>query len=100
MKIVFAVLLGLIWGAAAALVNSKISAAALKKNTGSAIQTASVSRMAVDIAALGLVFLLRKVLPLPFEVLLIATAVSLSLMTILLAFRMSRALKEKQEPKE
>ena len=100
MKIVFAVLLGLIWGAAAALVNSKISAAALKKNTGSAIQAASVSRMAVDIAALGLVFLLRKVLPLPFEVLLIATAVSLSLMTILLAFRMSRALKEKQEPKE
>ena len=98
MKIVFAVLLGLIWGAAAALVNSKISAAALKKNTGSAIQTASVSRMAVDIAALGLVFLLRKVLPFSFEVMLVATAIAMSLTTIYCAFRLSN--QHKPKPKE
>ena len=100
MKIVLAVLLGLVWGAAAALVNAKISADALKKNKSSAVQAAGAGRMAVDIAALGIVFLLRGVLPLPYEVVLVATAVSLSLFTILFAFRMSRAEKEKGKPKE
>lgn len=97
MKVVLAVLLGLVWGAAAALVNGKISANALKKNSSGAIQAASAGRMAVDIAALGLVFLLRGVLPLPYEVVLVATAVSLSLCTILLAYRMSGAEKKKKD---
>ena len=99
MKTVLAVLLGLIWGAAAALVNAKISADALRKNSSSAIRTASAGRMAVDAAALGLVFLLRGVLPLPYEVVLVATAVSLSLLTIVLAYRMSGAEKKKNREK-
>ena len=99
MKTVLAVLLGLIWGAAAALVNAKISADALRKNSSSAIRTASAGRMAVDAAALGLVFLLRGVLPLPYEVVLVATAVSLSLFTIVLAYRMSGAEKKKNREK-
>ena len=100
MKTVLAVLLGLIWGAAAALVNAKISADALRKNSSSAIRTASAGRMAVDAAALGLVFLLRGVLPLPYEVVLVATAVSLSLCTIFYSFRMSKSLKETQDPNQ
>ena len=100
MKYVLGALLGLLWGTAAALINAKISRKALEKGSAGALQAASAGRLAVDIAALGLVYLLRNVLPFSYEVMLVATAIAMSLMTIVLAFRMSKTEKGKTEPKD
>ena len=93
------IVLGLIWGAAVALVNAKISANALKKNDTKAVQTASYARMAVDIAALGLVFLAGKLLSRSLDIMLVATAITMSLVTMFFAFRMSKAEKKRNTPK-
>ena len=86
MNYVFGALVGLRWGALAAFVNLKINQAALKKSTNAAMLGANTARTAVDLIALGTVFLLRKVLPFSFEATIIATAVSLSLLTVVLAY--------------
>ncbi len=86
MNYVFGALAGLLWGALAAFVNLKINQAALKKSTNAAMLGANTARTAVDLIALGTVFLLRKVLPFSFEATIIATAVSLSLLTVVLAY--------------
>lgn len=90
MNYVLGALAGLLWGALAAFVNLKINQAALKKNTNAAVLGANAARMAVDLAALGTVFLLRKILPFSFEATIIATAVSLSLLTVVLAYWVTR----------
>ena len=90
MNYVFGALAGLLWGALAAFVNLKINQAALKKNTNAAMLSANAARTAVDLAALGTVFLLRKHLPFSFEATIIATAVSLSLLTVVLAYWVTR----------
>ena len=46
----------------------------------------------IDLVALGSIFLLRGLLPIPYEPVLIATAVALSLMSILTAFRYGKKL--------
>ena len=86
MNYVLGALVGLLWGALAAFVNLKINQAALKKSTNAAMLGANTARTAVDLIALGTVFLLRKVLPFSFEATIIATAVSLSLLTVVLAY--------------
>ena len=86
MNYVFGALVGLLWGALAAFVNLKINQAALKKSTNAAMLGANTARTAVDLIALGTVFLLRKALPFSFEATIIATAVSLSLLTVVLAY--------------
>ena len=58
MSYVYGALAGLAWGALAAFLNWRISRAALKKNTGGAMMGANVGRFAVDLVALGAVFLL------------------------------------------
>ena len=83
-------LVGLLWGALAAFVNLKINQAALKKSSNAAMLGANTARTAVDLIALGTVFLLRKVLPFSFEATIIATAVSLSLLTVVLAYWVTR----------
>jgi hypothetical protein len=90
MNYVFGALVGLLWGALAAFVNLKINQAALKKSTNAAMLGANTARTAVDLIALGTVFLLRKVLPFSFEATIIATAVSLSLLTVVLAYWVTR----------
>ena len=90
MNYVLGALAGLLWGALAAFVNLKINQAALKKNTNAAVLGANAARMAVDLAALGTVFLLRKILPFSFEATIIATAVSLSLLPVVLAYWVTR----------
>ena len=90
MNYVFGALAGLLWGALAAFVNLKINQAALKKSTNAAMLGANAARTAVDLIALGTVFLLRKVLPFSFEATIIATAVSLSLLTVVLAYWVTR----------
>ena len=86
MNYVFGALAGLLWGALAAFVNLKINQAALKKSSNAAMLGANTARTAVDLIALGTVFLLRKALPFSFEATIIATAVSLSLLTVVLAY--------------
>ena len=98
MKIVIGALCGLIWGAAAALLNFAISKRSIMKNNTTALMGASIGRIAVDFAALGLVFLLRKALPFPFEVTMVATAIAMSLVTIVCAYRLSAAIKPKATP--
>ncbi len=87
-SIVWGALAGLVWGALAAFVNYAINRAALKKNSSSALLAANAARFAVDLVALGMVFLLRKQLPFRFEAALIAAAISLSVLNIILAYRL------------
>ena len=88
MNYVWGALAGLVWGALAAFVNYRINKAAVKKNTNTSMLTANGARMAVDLIALGAVYLLRKRLPFSFEATIIATAIALSLLTIVFAYRL------------
>lgn len=100
MTTVLAAVCGLIWGAAAAFLNFFISKKSVTKNSTAALTGASMARIAVDFAALGLVYLLRNILPFPFEVTLVATAIAMSLTTIYCAFRLSNQLKPKPKEEE
>ena len=93
MRIVFGVLTGLLWGALGAFLNHRINQAALKKEDGKALAAASTARMGVDLAMLGVIFLLRKVLPFSFEATLLSAGLALSLGSIALAFRLSQRWK-------
>ena len=95
MKYVIGAFLGLLWGALVAWLNSRINRIAIEKNSTKAMMGASMGRTAIDIAALGLVFLLRDVLPGNFEATIVGTAASLGLLTVFFAFQLSRP-----EPKE
>ena len=97
MSYVIAAVCGAVWGAAAAFLNFFISKRGVAKNNTASLLGANAARMVVDIAALGLVFLLRNVLPFPFEVTLIATAISMSLVTIVCAYRLSGQMKPRDD---
>ena len=88
MNYVWGVLAGLAWGALAAFINYRINKAAVKKNSNTSMMAANGARMAVDLVALGTVYLLRKALPFSFEATIIAAAISLSLLTIVFAYRL------------
>ena len=88
MNYVWGVLAGLAWGALAAFINYRINKAAVKKNSNTSMMAANGARMAVDLVALGTVYLLRMVLPFSFEATIIAAAISLSLLTIVFAYRL------------
>lgn len=90
MKIVIGVLAGLVWGGLVGLVNILIMKKGLKKNDNNLVMAANLGRMVLDLAALGLVFLLRNILPFPYEPMLIGTAVALSLASLIFAFRYGR----------
>ena len=93
MIIFYSILAGLAWGGLfglfSALITGKIAA-------GDANRLAALSmlRMLVDLAALAAVYFTRELLPLRFEFTLIATAVALSLVGIVAAFRAAAALKK------
>ena len=63
MKYVIGAIVGLLWGALVAWLNSRINKAAIAKNDTKAMMEASLGRTVIDVAALGAVFLLRNVLP-------------------------------------
>ena len=93
MSIVLSVLAGLLWGGLFGLVNTLLTKKAV---SGSAQQISSVGilRTAVDLIALAAVYFTRNLLPLRFEYTLIATAVALSLVGILSAFRLSASMRK------
>ena len=90
MKYVIGVLLGLAWGGLAAVVNMRISRGAIRKNSTGIILGASAARMLVDLVTLGVIFLLRDVLPFRFEWMMVAAALAMSLCTVVFAYRFTR----------
>ena len=90
MNYVIGAAVGLLWGAIIAWVNSRINKNAIAKNTTKALMTANLCRTGLDIFGLGLVFLLRKLLPFSFEATIVGTAASLGLLTVYFAFRLSK----------
>ena len=59
MNYVIGAVVGLLWGAVIAWLNSRINRNAIAKNTTKALMTANLCRTGLDIFGLGLVFLLR-----------------------------------------
>ena len=90
MEYLIGAVIGLLWGALIAWLNSRINKKAIAKNDTKAIMRANMIRMAIDVAALAAVFLLRKVLPWNFEATIAVTAASLGLLTVYFAFRLSK----------
>ena len=86
MKLAIGILMGLIWGALAGLLNITMNKGLLKKNSTNALMAGNLARLAVDFAAMAAVYLLRDVLPFSWEAALIGTAVALSIVTIIFAF--------------
>ncbi len=89
MKYLIGALAGLVWGALAALLNGHITKKALDKASDKAMLLSNALRLAVDIVALGSVFLLRNVLPFSFEAALVGTAASMSILMIVFAYKMA-----------
>ena len=96
MKYVIGAIVGLLWGALIAWLNSRINKNAIAKNDTKAMMEASLGRTVIDVAALGAVFLLRNVLPFNFEATIAGTAASLGLLTVFFAFQLSKPEPEKQ----
>ncbi len=87
MELVLGGLIGLVWGALCGFVNTRILKKAMEKNSNNAVMAANGIRMGVDLASLAAVYFLRTVLPFPYEAILVGTAVALSVVTILFAYR-------------
>lgn len=94
MSIFIPILAGLVWGALAALLGGLVTRACLKKNSNGALLGGNFLRLAIDLAALGSVFLLRNALPFDYSISMIAAAVALSLGTIVISFRLAAGQKK------
>lgn len=94
MNYVIGALAGLVWGALGAYLNSLITKKCLAAGDEKAIVGMNLAHMAVDIAVLAIVYLLRKTLPFSYEAMLIGTAAALSIVTIIFSY--SIANKEKK----
>ncbi len=87
MNFLWGALAGLAWGAVCGVLNILILKKSLGKNDSNLLMAANLGRMVVDLAALLLVFLLRKILPFSYEAMLVGTAVALSVASLIFAFR-------------
>ena len=87
MNFLWGSLAGLAWGALCGVLNILILKKSLGKNDSNLLMAGNLARMVVDLAALLLVFLLRKVLPFSYEAMLVGTAVALSVTSLIFAFR-------------
>ena len=87
MNLVIGIAAGLVWGALAAIVNLQINKKALAKGSTNSLLAANLARTFVDLAALAAVFLLRRFLPFSYEGMLLGTAISLSLISVVFASR-------------
>ena len=91
--VIFSVLAGLIWGGLVGLANMLVTRK-MMRGGANMLTAMSLVRTFVDVAALAAVYFTRDLLPLRFEVVLITTAVVLSLVTIVVSFRLSASLKK------
>lgn len=90
MEYFWGILIGLAWGAAAALLNAKITKHFLAKNSSGAMLAANLLHVLVDITAMAAALLLRMTESISFYTAIVGTAVSLSMLTIIFAFKMSK----------
>lgn len=91
MSFFLGMLAGLVWGASAALLNGYVSKKCVDKNTSSAMMTASIIRIVVDLFAVGLVLVLKNHLPFSYEGAVIGTVISLSMLTIVISYRIANS---------
>lgn len=89
MKYVIGALVGIVWGCIGALINCAITKAAIKKNKDSAMLIANLLRITVDIVLLGIIVLMRNLIPFSFELALVGTVAALSIVNIVFAFKMA-----------
>ena len=73
MKYVIGALVGIVWGCIGAFINCSITKAAIKKNKDSAMLIANLLRITVDIVLLGIIVLMRNLIPFSFELALVGT---------------------------
>ena len=81
MKYVIGALVGIIWGCIGAFINCSITKAAIKKNKDSAMLIANLLRITVDIVLLGIIVLVRNLIPFSFELALVGTVAAPSIRT-------------------
>ena len=89
MKYVIGALIGIVWGCIGAFINCSITKAAIKKNKDSAMLIANLLRITVDIVLLGIIVLMRNLIPFSFELALVGTVAALSIVNIVFAFKMA-----------
>ena len=90
-------IIGLAFGVGVSCCSAWLTARSLKKEKTAAVMGASFLRQLLDIAALGIVFLLRNILPFPLYAVLIGTALGLSVGGIVLAARMGKKMKQDEQ---
>lgn len=90
---VWSVAAGLAWGTLFGLIAARVTK---KMANGSEREISSMSlvRTVMDVIALAAVFFTRSLLPLRFEVTLVSTAVALTLIGIVAAFRIAAQMKK------
>ena len=89
-KFIIGILAGLVWGALAALANGGIAKACVKKNGKGAAGASNILSTLVSLVFFAAVVLLRNVLPFRYEGMLVGTAISMSMLGIVIAFNMAR----------
>ncbi len=84
---------GLVWGTLFGLIGARVTK---KMASGSEREISSMSlvRTVMDVIALAAVYFTRNLLPLRFEVTLVSTAVALTLIGIVAAFRIAAQMKK------
>ncbi len=84
---------GLVWGTLFGLIGARVTK---KMTSGSEREISSMSlvRTVMDVIALAAVYFTRNLLPLRFEVTLVSTAVALTLIGIVAAFRIAAQMKK------
>ena len=93
MIMLWSVAAGLVWGTLFGLIGARVTK---KMASGSEREISSMSlvRTVMDVIALAAVYFTRNLLPLRFEVTLVSTAVSLTLIGIVAAFRIAAQMKK------
>ena len=93
MIMLWSVAAGLVWGTLFGLIGARVTK---KMASGSEREISSMSlvRTVMDVIALAAVYFTRNLLPLRFEVTLVSTAVALTLIGIVAAFRIAAQMKK------
>lgn len=87
---VLPIIFGLVIGAAAAFVNSRIAINAIRKNDATAAKKARRLQMFVDLTALIAIVLLKNVLPFSYELSLVSAIIAMSVLTIVFLIVINR----------
>jgi len=93
MSYVIGALAGIAWGGAVGFLNAKLMRYFVSKNSNTMMMVSTWVKTLVDVAALAVVFLLRKSLPFQLSTCLIGTAITLSMVTMYSAFKLAKETK-------